>query len=122
MTQSLQRKRTELLKEIEQIQRLRRGQLSEQYYQKENAQGQQSRQGPYFVWQAWVRGKKRSVRVKREDVAQVREDLGAYKQYRDLCEQLADVTEQITAQGAGSNSKKNSKKPARRSAKSSPGS
>jgi hypothetical protein len=122
MSGSLERKRAQLLKEIGQIQRLRRGQLSEQYYEKENAQGQRSRQGPYFVWQAWIKGKKRSIRVKREDVAQVREDLEAYTQYRGLCEALATVTEQLTVQAQRPDSKKNSRRSAKRSVKNSPGS
>lgn len=118
MAESLQKRRARLLREIGQIERMRRGQLSEQFYDRENAQGQRSRQGPYFVWQAWVKGKKRSIRVKREDVKQVREDMEKYRRYRQLCEELAEVTESLTRHSTASGSKKNSRKCAKRSAKS----
>lgn len=118
MAESLQKRRARLLREIGQIERMRRGQLSEQFYDRENAQRQRSRQGPYFVWQAWVKGKKRSIRVKREDVKQVREDMEKYRRYRQLCEELAEVTESLTRHSTASGSKKNSRKCAKRSAKS----
>ena len=122
MRSDLTKRRREIIRQISQITRLRRGQLSEQYYERENTQGQRTRQGPYFVWQAWVKGKKRSVRVKKQDVAQVREDMEAYKQYSALCEELADVTEQLALEESKTHSKKNSTKSAKLSAKSSPAS
>ena len=114
----LRKRRAQLLRRIEAIDRLRRGQLSEQYIEKPGADGKLKRYGPYYVWQASIRGQKRSVRVGRDQAEEVRRDLHAYQQYRELCEELADVTEQITCQNQkGSDSKKNSRKPAKPSTK-----
>jgi hypothetical protein len=114
----LQRRRRELIEQIDGIERLRRGQLSEQYIEKPGRDGKLKRYGPYYVWQASLKGQKRSVRVGRDNAEQVREDLAAYQQYRKLCEELADVTEQITCRvERGADSKKNSRKLARRSPK-----
>jgi hypothetical protein len=60
------------------------------------------------------------VRVKKDNVEQVRKDMEAYKQYRQLCEKLADVTEQLALQEPTPDSKKNSTKSARPSAKNLP--
>ncbi len=59
---ALHKRRRELLDQIEGIGRLRRGQLSEQYIEKPGAEGKLKRYGPYFVWQASVKGKKRSTK------------------------------------------------------------
>ena len=115
----LHKRRRELIGQIESIERLRRGQLSEQYIEKPGADGKLKRYGPYYVWQASLKGQKRSVRVGRDSAEEVREDLAAYQHYRVLCEELADVTEQITCRAQkGAESKKNSRKLAKRSTKS----
>lgn len=115
----LQKRRRELIEQIEGMERLRRGQLSKQYLQKPGADGKLKRYGPYYVWQASLKGQKRSVRVRPDNAEQVREDLAAYQHYRALCDELAAVTEQITCQAPKrSDSKKNSGKHARRSTKS----
>lgn len=95
MTTLLQRK-NELLEEIAELGTLRRGQVSEQYYEKTNAKGEKVRTGPYYVWQAWVGGKKRSVRIPKEEVEMVRKEMATHKQYKRLCEELADVMEQLS--------------------------
>ena len=95
MTTLLQRK-NELLEEIAELGTFRRGQVSEQYYEKTNAKGERVRTGPYYVWQAWVEGKKRSRRIPKGEVEMVRKEIAAYKQYRRLCENLADVMEQLS--------------------------
>jgi len=117
MATKLENRRAELISEIEGIRRLRRGQISEQYIEKPDAEGKMKRYGPYYVWQATIKGKKRSVRVARERVAAVREDLVAHQRFKELCEELADVTEQLTREEPVRGGKKNSKRSAKRSAK-----
>ena len=95
MATLLQRK-NELLEEIAELGTLRRGQVSEQYYEKTNAKGESVRTGPYYVWQAWVGGKKRSIRIAKAEVEAVRREIAAHKQYKRLCEELADVMEQLS--------------------------
>jgi len=95
MAALLQRK-NELLEEIAELGSLRRGQVSEQYYEKTNAKGESVRTGPYYVWQAWVGGKKRSIRIPKGEVEAVRSEIAAHKQYKRLCEELAEVMEQLS--------------------------
>jgi hypothetical protein len=105
--------RQRILDELARLDRFRRGQLSEQYYERVSASGQKVRQGPYYVWQGWVRGQKRSVRIPADQVEQVRTDLQAYTHFKDLCSQLADITEQSTVATDGDAKKKSRKFTAR---------
>lgn len=93
---TLMQRKNELLEEIAELGTLRRGQVSEQYYERTNAKGETLRTGPYYVWQAWVGGKKRSVRIPKEEVETVRGEIATHKRYKRLCEELADVMEQLS--------------------------
>lgn len=106
---SLRKQRNEIIDQLKSIQRIRRGQISEQYIERQGADGKMKRFGPYYVWQASIQGKKRSRRIPKEDVEQVREDLQEYQEFKVLCEQLVDVTEKMTCQGE-KKSKKNATK------------
>ena len=101
--------RQRILEELARLTHFRRGQLSEQYNERINAQGQKVRQGPYYIWQSWVRGQKRSVRIPSDQVTQVRADLKAFARFKELCAQLADVTEWTTMADGGDAKKKNRK-------------
>lgn len=101
--------RQRILDELARLDRFRRGQLSEQYYEKLNARGQKVRQGPYYIWQGWVRGQKRSVRIPADQVAQVRADIQAFAHFKELCAQLADITEGATV-AEGTDAKKKRRK------------
>ncbi len=93
---TLESTRDDLLEQIRNIKRVRRGQLSEQYYKRTDAAGKTIKTGPYFVWQAWIQNKKRSIRVKKPEVEAVREGTQNYQRLKNLFEQFAEVTEQIT--------------------------
>ena len=95
----LQTKRNRLLTDLRKLTRLRRGQLSKQYYYtKSDNHGRTRRQGPYYVWQSYVNGKKRSVRISRDQVDRVRGETEAYDKFKDLIDELLDVTERLTLQ------------------------
>jgi len=93
MQDTAQRKREEILEEIRQIERLRQGSISEQYYGTGDA-----RQGPYYVLQGYVDGKHWSKRIGRDQLEQVRADLEAGVHFNALCRQYAQVTEAATLQ------------------------
>lgn len=101
MNELVQRK-NQLLSEISNIGAMRRGQVSEQYYEKINARGEKIRTGPYYVWQASVRGKKRSVRISGDELESARKEIEEGKRYKEFCEQLADVMEELAIQPAES--------------------
>ncbi len=91
MDQMTQQKRAEILEDMRQIQRLRQGTLSEQFYGTDTQP-----QGPYYVLQGYTKGRHWSKRVPRDQVAQVRADLAAGVRLQELCSELAVVTEQAT--------------------------
>lgn len=74
MTMTLTQRKEAVLEQLMTIGSARRGQLSVQYYTRKAANGQTIKQGPYYVWQRYVNGKKRSVRVTPEQIAQVNAD------------------------------------------------
>lgn len=119
MHSDLHARRNELIKQIAGIERLRQGQLSEQYYQKVLANGQVRRQGPYYVLQRQHRNKKKSVRIRPEQVKQVRVDLSNYERFKELTQQLADVTEECSLAEDDFESKKKPRRSAKRRAKKS---
>jgi hypothetical protein len=105
MHQKTEQKRAELIAEMRQIDRLRQGTLSEQYY----GTGE-NRQGPYYVLQGYADGKHWSKRIPRDQVEQVKADLEAGARFKDLCQQFADATEEATRMEDPPARKKNSAK------------
>ncbi len=102
MQQKAREKREEILGEMQQIERLRQGTISEQYYGTGD-----SRQGPYYVLQGYADGQHWSKRIPRDQVKQVRADLEAGAHFKDLCRQFAEVTEAATIMDDTPASKKN---------------
>jgi len=105
MNRKAEQKRAELIDEMRQIDRLRQGTVSEQYY----GTGE-NRQGPYYVLQGYADGKRWSKRIPRDQVEQVKADLEAGARFKDLCQQFADVTEEATIIEDQPASKKNAAK------------
>lgn len=94
-----------ILKEMDQIERLRQGTLSEQYYGTGD-----NRRGPYYVLQGYAQGRHWSQRVPREHVEQVRADLAAGVRFQELCRAFAETTEQSTLAEEAPGSKKNARR------------
>ena len=108
MDKQTQQKREKILDEMRQIDRLRQGTVSEQFY----GTGE-NRQGPYYVWQGYSGGKHWSKRVRRDQIDQVREDLHAGARFQELCEEFAEVTEQATIAETEPRGKKKPSTPSR---------
>ena len=94
----LEERRQAALEQLLAIGTARRGQLSEQYYERIDRQGKVHRKGPYYVWQRWVRGQKQSVRVPPTVVDRVRADLERGRKVTDLFEELWAIMEQTALQ------------------------
>jgi hypothetical protein len=86
----------------------RRGNLYEQYLQREGADGQMRRNGPYYVWTRCEGGKMVSDRVARDDVPRVREEIARGKLLDGLIDRLWELAEDL-ARNAGDAKKKSSK-------------
>jgi hypothetical protein len=104
----LRQQREDVLQQIQAIDRLRRGTLSEQFFVKKT-QGRTSRQGPYYVLQCYLKGCKCSERIPTDQAQQVKSDVANYQRFQALAEQFVHITEQITRLENGhTDAKKNS--------------
>jgi len=104
---SLLQKQQRLLQDMQAIDRLRRGSLSQQFFKA--APGQTARRGPYFVLQGFFQGKKFSERVPAERAPQVQAEVDNYRRFQTLAEEYVTLSDEITRREApGAESKKNS--------------
>ncbi len=105
MKKRTQEKRDGILEKMRQIERLRQGTISEQFYG-----AGEKKQGPYYVLQGYDNGKHWSKRVRRDQIDQVRQDIGEGARFKELCHDFAEVTEQATVAQDHADSKKNARK------------
>ncbi len=106
----LRRKREQILEQIQAIDRLRRGSLSEQFFTRK-VQGQELRQGPYFVLQCSLKGCKCSERIPADQAEQTKMEVANYQRFQELAEEFVQVTDQMTQLESGpTHRKKNSKR------------
>jgi hypothetical protein len=103
---TLEERRQAALEQLLAIGTARRGQLSEQYYERVDSQGKVHRRGPYYVWQRWVRGQKQSVRVPPSVVDRVRADLERGRKVAEIFDELWAVMEQTAIQQDADSKKK----------------
>lgn len=104
-----QAKRKELLDQMEGIDRMHEGRLSEEYRERV-VDGQTLRNGPYYKHQQWKGGKNVSRRVKADEAERLREGIEGMDQFKRLCEDYARTTVAMTEHMEGqSDAKKNSK-------------
>ncbi len=105
MNKQVQRKREQIIDEIKQIERLRQGTISEQYYGTGD-----NKKGPYYVLQGYTEGKHWSKRIPKDQINQVRKDIKTGVHLKELYQDFADITEQATLKQNVADSKKNDKK------------
>jgi hypothetical protein len=104
---TLRQKQQGLLQQLQAIDRLRRGSLSQQFFKSPGRPT--TRRGPYYVLQGFFRGKKFSERVPQDQAAQVKLDVDNYRRFQALAEDYVTVSDQITRlQDQSPDSKKNS--------------
>lgn len=94
MTKTLAARKAAALEQLMAMDGARRGQLSMQYYTRKSADGRTVRQGPYYVWQRYVNGRKQSMRVSREQVEQVQQELDRGREVQSLLDELWAILEQ----------------------------
>ena len=87
-----------VLEQLMAIDGARRGQLSTQYYTRKTAEGRTVRQGPYYVWQRYVKGQKRSVRVGRQQIDRVQAELARGREVQTILDDLLAILEQAAVQ------------------------
>lgn len=102
----LLQQRQALLSQMQTIDRLRRGSLSQQFFKSHR---RSAKRGPYFVLQGFLKGKKFSHRVPPDQAPQVQQDVDNYRRFQALAEDFVTVSDQITRlQDPRADRKKNS--------------
>jgi len=108
--EALEQKRDAILEQMRHLDRMRRGSLSKQFFQ---AKGQEEsgRQGPYFVLQGYLKGRKFSRRVAAKNAPKVADQVDNYRRFQILADQFIEVTETLTCLEENDSSlKKNSRR------------
>ena len=104
----LLQQRQAILVQMQAIDRLRRGSLSQQFF-RSGGSGPATVRGPYFVLQGFFHGKKFSQRVPPAQAAQVQQDVENYRRFQAQAEAFVTLSDQITRlQDQPQDSKKNS--------------
>ena len=109
MATTLAGRKAAALEQLMAIDSARRGQLSPQYYTRKTADGRSVRQGPYYVWQRYVKGQKRSVRVNRQQIDRVQAELARGREVQAILDELWTVLEQTAAEGDQDTKKKSTR-------------
>jgi hypothetical protein len=87
--------RETILKELQSIERLRRGTLSEQVFSKKRGD-KTIAQGPYFHLQGFHKGKKFNSYIPADKAQEVRQHVDNFKRFQQLADQCITLTDQIT--------------------------
>lgn len=104
----LQARREQILRDMADIDRLRRGSFSRQFFGARSAAGPAS-QGPYFVLQGYLQGRKFSERIPSAQAPQTETFVANYKHFQALAEEFITVTDQITRLAVSSGDSKKKK-------------
>jgi hypothetical protein len=93
----LQQQRDQILDQMRALDQMRRGSLSRQFFASPKGETSAT-QGPYFVLQGYLQGRKFSQRIAAAEADVVETQVANYKRFQELADQFVTVTEQITLQ------------------------
>lgn len=93
--QDLRSQRDAVLEQMKQIDHLRRGSLSRQFFKSRRA-GKTVKSGPYFVLQCSLKGKKRSERIPASQAQEVEKQVENFRLFNSLAEEFVTLSDQIT--------------------------
>src|SRR5207244_11414184 len=91
----LEKRRRQILQQMQAIDRLRRGSFSRQFFKKPRS-GSQARQGPYYVLQGYIQGRKFSARVSAEQAKEMEPLVANDQRFEELATDFVTVTADIT--------------------------
>lgn len=94
---SLRRRREELLDNIQAIDAMLRGKITTSCPQRTHRDGSTYQAGPYYKLQRWQEGNNATQYVSAEEYPVLKEYVDNYQAYKTLCDELAEVTEALTA-------------------------
>lgn len=109
--------KNEVLEELAKVGAARRGQISEQWYTVKGKDGQQRRQGPYYVWTWCEQGKKHTARIPARDIEKARAEIEKGKDVERLVNEFWRNAEATAQRDEKKTAGMVRSKPVRRSAK-----
>ena len=89
--------RESILQQLGAITLMRRGTLSEQFFERITPDGRTVCYGPYFKLQIWQDGRNQTRRVGADEAQILREDIDNFHRFELLCGQLAQLNIQQTS-------------------------
>jgi hypothetical protein len=95
LSPSLQQERTRILEEMARIDRMIRGHVSQQSYQRKRGD-QTITHGPYFLLQRRENGKNNCQRVATDELDAIVAGVEGYARFQILADHYASLTEQMT--------------------------
>ena len=95
LTLTIEQERSQILEQMAHLDRMIRGQLSEQTYQVQRGERTVT-QGPYYLLQRRQDGKNNCQRVGADEVEFIAAGVEAYHRFQKLTERYAALTEQMT--------------------------
>ena len=96
---NLDQVRQKILRDMGDIQKMRRGTVNEQFLKVQQKDGSSVLRGPYFLYSRTEKGKSISQRIQPEEVVRYQEETEHCRKFKNLankyvlvCEELADLT------------------------------
>lgn len=111
---TLEKKRQEILEEMAAITRMRRGTVNEQYFEVRQKDGSIVRHGPYFLYSRTEKGKSFSKRIGAEEADRYREETEQCRRFKELSTRCVIVCEELAEADKERLEKKRSKQKRRR--------
>lgn len=95
--EKLRNKRNNILKELSELEQIRRGSVVEQYVETVKADGTKGQRGPYTLYSYKEKKKTVSRRVSNPELVKVyREQIKAFRRFQELTVELTSVGETIS--------------------------
>lgn len=118
----LEARREQILKEMRGMRAMRKGSVMEQYLKaRKTGREEPVLRGPYWLYTRKEKGKSVGQRLSREQAGRYQEEVQAFHRFQSLCNEYAQITEQLgeleQELGDGSKKKKPRKPPSRRTPK-----
>lgn len=91
-----QERKKEIIKQLGKIKNMRRGSVTEQYYEVKHKDGSIVQQGPYFLYSYKDKGRTISRRLSGPvEAERIREEIEGFRRFEELSSQLIDVSHRI---------------------------
>jgi hypothetical protein len=91
-----QERKKEIIKQLGNLKDMRRGSVTEQYYNAKHKDGSVVRQGPYFLYSYKDKGRSISRRLSGSvEAERIREEIEEFRRFEELSSQLIDVSHRI---------------------------